>query len=153
MARQSAHHALRPEIEAEFRKGLKPAEIAAEYPDLPRATIYEWYKKRDLEGSNVVRLVNHEVDPTEPIDQKAEYQWVRSVLRRHIASPDEFTGVVVQSINAYMRAIAAEGNLPKEEADEQLNESERASRIAAILESARNRRGGSAADSEDRPVV
>jgi hypothetical protein len=43
--RRSSHDHLKPEILALFAEGKSPAEVAKNYPGIPRPTVYDWHKK------------------------------------------------------------------------------------------------------------
>ncbi|MGL5196013.1 MAG: hypothetical protein ACRC8Y_20695, partial [Chroococcales cyanobacterium] len=150
--RRSRYANRKKDVDAAFAEGKEPAAVCAQFPELPRATIYDWHKKKqqqEAEVNNVIRLVSSDA----PTDPAAECRWVRGVLRRHILHPETSPAVVAQLTNTYLRSLQIEGALPKEEEDEQLADSERIDRINKLFDSARARRVGQALEETDGPMV
>lgn len=149
-------------MEEAFRSGMSPREVCKRWPELSRGNVYRWHGRYEAgqsggqsggqpsgqadnpdDRNNVVRLVSESSDPA------AELRWVRNVLRSHILNPDkETTPLAVPAAQAYLRAIQIETQLPKSEEEGNLSDEERATRIIALVDTARNRRDRSDSDSE-----
>lgn len=98
-------------------------------PPLPVATI------ESNQADNVVHL--HPIDGGKDDEALPDFALLKRTIWRHCQRPTEGTGVAVQALNCYLRALQVEQGVPVDDSEGQeleLTQSEREARIAAILE-------------------
>lgn len=131
-------------VEGEFRKGVPPNVVARENPDIPRSTIYKWYKDEDWKKPKQSPL--HVVAPISNVhlDAKSKLDKLEEILWYHASNPSELTSSVVRSCQCLLKVFEAR----ESESSEHLTDTERTERINQILEAARTRRARQSFDSE-----
>ncbi|MEM9448686.1 MAG: hypothetical protein AAGA75_09135 [Cyanobacteria bacterium P01_E01_bin.6] len=162
MARISGYENLKPLVKKLYEQGFKVSQVRKEYPDIPKTTLYDWFREfrnwgdRRAEPVDAPTFVIPE-SPTKddaargaieylcPADCDTPQQEIKVVKRelwKNIRNPTPISAIAIQGLNAYLRSIQIEHSLPAEDDSDTLTHTQRAERVAAILDKARNRRTG-----------
>ena len=138
-------------VEGEFRKGKAPYIVVRENPDIPRSSIYHWYKSGDWKESEYSPAKLQPIPTPHPhftrLDPQAKFDKLEDILWEHATSPNDTTSVVVQACQCLLKVFKARDEVKTDAAT--LSDAERVARINEILIAARNRRNGQSSDPRD----
>jgi multidrug efflux pump subunit AcrA (membrane-fusion protein) len=138
MAGKSKWDYLKPEIEGLFKQGKTPLDVRKMYPDLPKATVYDWYKAwRNSSESKTESQTNSEIQSGitqksldasasnldtsanlvafEGAVKQSDFELVRRSLRDVLRRPDQRGAYVkVQAALALLKTVAVRAEVPKQ---------------------------------------
>lgn len=130
MPRRSQFEHLKPEVLAEFQKGLQPKDVYEKFPQIPGATVREWYKPFRPQSAthsansasqsgevfpiapppiskqrSHLTLVGSETD--EDDSSLSDIEWVKRQARS-ILRVEKNCAIKIQALNTYLRAVQVE---------------------------------------------
>ena len=130
MARPSKFAHLKPEIEAAYKEGKQPKDLYAIYPDVPGATMREWfYPFRDnsanipRDGETAIAVGVEVMQPRSnvvglPPQEQSDISLARNTLRKVCKDKDVNPAVRVHAAGYLMKLAALRHELPRHILDE-----------------------------------
>ena len=131
MARTSKFEHLKPEVLAEFQKGLQPKDVYGKFPQIPGATIREWHKPfrpqsapdsansasqsgkgfpiahPPASGKQRSHLTLVSAESDEDDSSLSDIEWVKRQVET-ILRVEKNCAVKIQALNTYLRAVQIE---------------------------------------------
>jgi hypothetical protein len=114
MARTSRHEKHKPQILRLLSEGLKPSDIAKQFPAIPTSTVYAWAKEfqnisRTGGDSGTPAPLRLPIDPESPLERIIQALWD---IHANPTAPG--AGLQVQALQALMRAVQIQAGIGQE---------------------------------------
>lgn len=98
MARRSKYEHLKPELFMWFSSGLIPFKVMAKYPNLPRSTVYDWYKEWKIQqNSGIENMFSPIPDSNSGIGEKSPEETVEVVAIEVVETPEKLAEVAEEN--------------------------------------------------------